>query len=819
MPTAEQNEPEIRQTALSQLLKAERAAKLAAERAEQWLQGLRFAAERAMTPVSLDDLLREALQAVADLLSADAASVLIASDDGQRLVARAAVGLHRDVDLSIRIESGSGVAGRILSSRAPLIVPDLTKLEMASPVLLESGSRSLAGVPLMAGAGIVGVLHVSSRTLDSFSEGDLDVLEILAEPLAAAIERVRLFEAERTARRRAEASVERLQALQRITAALAGTTTAEEVCRAVLEESAAGADEAEQSERGIWLFRGGRLVLVAGGERAHGFPEIPLDDSMPMQSHLFGGDPLFVETESEMIRRWPALEGSGTRSFAALTLGAGGRPIGVLAVGYSQEHRYDESERAYLAAVAEQASLALDRALQRERELAEQERRAVLAEASIALSKQHATPEAMLRELTQLAVPRLADECSVVLAERGRFVLVAASPAGGGGPAAHASPAGRPRRLVEQLSRTGKAILLDAAGQPSTLRGGEEGAGSEPASAGAEPGSAAVGGVPGPPSETTCIIVPLTAHGRVIGAMTFAAVGNHLPYAREDLELATELAERVSEAAEDVIARQRDRTLAAALTRVLLPTRFPQVEGLEFAARYAPADAGPVGGDWYDAFELPDGRIGLVIGDVAGHGVEAASIMGRLRNGTFAYATEGHPPQVLFERLAALLADPAGEWEDTDPLATVLYAIVDLGRLEVTTACAGHPPWLLARDRRAEYVKCTGRALVPDLPPFTEETTTQLAVGDTMVFFTDGLVERPTESLDLGLERLAESLESELERLAGATGSAGDAASGAVVLEDLCDVLLERTTPPGGRRDDCCLLAVRVSSRPRPPRP
>jgi len=198
----------------------------------------------------------------------------------------------------------------------------------------------------------------------------------------------------------------------------------------------------------------------------------------------------------------------------------------------------------------------------------------------------------------------------------------------------------------------------------------------------------------------------------------------------------------------------RDRRIAATLQRALLPDRLPSIVGVTLAAHIAPGGGGTrVGGDWYDAIALPGGRLGIVVGDVAGHGVDAAARMGELRSVARAYALEGHAPVALIERMngyhGALGADL---------MTTMLFAIleIDSGRLRFVNA--GHPPPLIAHEGgRTEILHGAGPPLgVMDTWRY-EERTAKLAPGTTALLYTDGLVERRGERLDTGLERLRDA--------------------------------------------------------------
>ncbi len=203
------------------------------------------------------------------------------------------------------------------------------------------------------------------------------------------------------------------------------------------------------------------------------------------------------------------------------------------------------------------------------------------------------------------------------------------------------------------------------------------------------------------------------------------------------------------------LADERDRRIAATLQRALLPDGLPSVVGVSLAAHISPGGGGTrVGGDWYDVIALPGGRVGIVVGDVAGHGVDAAARMGELRSVARAYALEGHAPVALVERMngyhAALGADL---------MTTMLFAIleIDSGRLRFVNA--GHPPPLIAgTDGATQVIDGAGPPLgVLDTWRYEERVAT-LAPGTTALVYTDGLVERRGERLDTGLGRLRDAV-------------------------------------------------------------
>jgi anti-sigma regulatory factor (Ser/Thr protein kinase) len=194
------------------------------------------------------------------------------------------------------------------------------------------------------------------------------------------------------------------------------------------------------------------------------------------------------------------------------------------------------------------------------------------------------------------------------------------------------------------------------------------------------------------------------------------------------------------------------RRLAEALQRSLLPESLPMVPGLEFAARYLPAaSAASLGGDWYDVFRLSGGAIGIVIGDVVGHGFAAAALMAQLRTALRAYAFDGHPPGAVVGRLNRLTPHLSAA-----TMTTLSYVVLDPTMHTATVVSAGHlPPLLVGPDGLASYLPIENDvALGVARGARYREQTFQLPEGSSLALFTDGAVEVRGEPLDAGLERL-----------------------------------------------------------------
>jgi serine phosphatase RsbU (regulator of sigma subunit) len=243
--------------------------------------------------------------------------------------------------------------------------------------------------------------------------------------------------------------------------------------------------------------------------------------------------------------------------------------------------------------------------------------------------------------------------------------------------------------------------------------------------------------------------VPMLAGGELVGVLH---VGSQTPrsFSEEDVRLLQLAAERASVAAQTRVNRS-DRSAALALQRSLLPTRLPTAPGVDMAARYVPGHDTGVGGDWYDVFNLPSGWLGLVVGDVSGHGLAAAVVMGRLRSALRAYALECDDPADALSRL-----DRKIDHFETGNLATAMYAMISPERSQVIVSMAGHLPPVLAEPG------CPARLLqLPiDLPlgtgtnPGRRTARVPLPPGSVLVCYTDGLVERRGEPIDHGLAQL-----------------------------------------------------------------
>jgi serine phosphatase RsbU (regulator of sigma subunit) len=231
-----------------------------------------------------------------------------------------------------------------------------------------------------------------------------------------------------------------------------------------------------------------------------------------------------------------------------------------------------------------------------------------------------------------------------------------------------------------------------------------------------------------------------------------------------------------------------------ALQRAVLPRALPVRAGIELAARYLAADRPAlVGGDWYDAYGLPDGSLALAVGDVVGHDLDAAATMGQLRNALRAYAATGEPPARVLTRLNQLTTQAQGG------LATVVYGRLAPDLRAFRWASAGHPPPLLLTESGTSFLTPAAGAMLGAHPSTPYGTVrTPLRAGQTLLLYTDGLIERRDRDLDTGSALLADATHD----------------LGGLPLDAVCDTLLSRLLPDQAHEDDVCLLTLRLTSPP-----
>jgi signal transduction histidine kinase len=319
------------------------------------LRRLLLVTEVGLAHLRLDDLLAALLTRTRDALDADTCAVLLLDEAGVDLVARAAVGLEEEVERGVRVPVGRGFAGRIAADRRPVVVEDVDHADLVNPLLREKGVRSLVGAPLIVEGRVLGVLHVGTLTPRHFHEADVELLQLVADRVAIAIEHARLFEAEQNARIRLEnilavtdAALEDLnvnellsELLVRIRKILSADTGAilllDERRENLVARAAVGLEE--EVERGVQIPVGRGFAGRIAAE----------------------GQPIVLEDVSRADIYNPLLREKGIKSLLGAPLLARGNPIGVVHVGTLQPRKFTPEDVHLLQLVAERAGLVIER--------------------------------------------------------------------------------------------------------------------------------------------------------------------------------------------------------------------------------------------------------------------------------------------------------------------------------------------------------------------------------------------------------------------------------------------------------------------------
>ena len=437
----------------------------------------------------------------------------------------------------------------------------------------------------------------------------------------------------------------------------------------------------------------------------------------------------------------------------------------------------DVTARVQAEAEREEAYRATERA---------QSRLAVLAGVSAALSTTLDVGEALHRMAAEL-VPAFADWCAVDLAE----------------------PQGGVRRVAVAHKDPGRVAALRAVPPTAGVRGTVVSTPcSPPASRSCSPRSTMPGWPSWPARPSGCallrevgvtsgLVVPLRARSRVLGALSLGLTETDRRYGEEDLSMAVDIGRRAGLAVDNAQLFGKEHEVAVALQRSMLP-RVPPVAGLEISAHYfAGSERADVGGDWYDVLPLPDGSVGVAVGDVMGHDLIAAAAMGQLRSVLRSYAWEGHRPSEVLERLDRLV-----QGLGMAQLATCVYGRllpVEGGAL-LRYANAGHLPPVVQRRTGEVEVLDGGKSVLIGAPGGSSEGgrpdgSAFIPRGATLILYTDGLVEDRETDVDAGVARLC------------ALVAGHDPALG---VSRLCDRLLDELLT-GPRTDDAAVIAVRIS--------
>jgi PAS domain S-box-containing protein len=607
-------------------------------------------------------------------------------------------------------------------------------------------------------------------------------------------ERDRLLASEQAARRTAEEAAERLARLQIVTGRLAEASDLAEVADVVVRYGGAGVGA---SGGALCIVDGDqvRVIQVTGmnEESAARFSVVPLDAQLPATDAILRGEMVLLSSVAERDERYPLLRGvpADNRSFATIPMIVDGRGIGSITFGWMDEREFDDGESHFLVALGRQAAQAVERtrlydAERRARAAAEEagDRMRFLAEASRVLSSS-LDSEVVLQGLADLVVPALGDVCLVHLVIDDELRLVAAAHRDpdkvtglvtvAGGPTRNREP-----RLLGRALVTGQPVVLEQVPDALLQRVAEN-----PAQLAILRGLELRSG----------LVVPLIGHAGVIGVLTLGVdVHSGRELEARDLPFLEDLAGRVTVAVENSRSHRARTEVAQTLQRSLLPPHLPDIPGIELAQRYQSVGDVEVGGDFFDVFPAGPGRWGVVIGDVCGKGVGAASLTALARYTVRAGAIEGEPASVLRLLNRAILDSDAGE-----RFCTIAHARLSpkAGSASIVLSCGGHPlPLLLRADGRVEEVGVPGTAIGLFEDVALTEVELELGPGDALALYTDGFTEARSPDGAFDPDLLARVL---------ATAGGGTAEEIAAAAERAV------LTFEGGRqRDDLALLVLRV---------
>ncbi|HEX8970143.1 GAF domain-containing SpoIIE family protein phosphatase [Oryzihumus sp.] len=580
---------------------------------------------------------------------------------------------------------------------------------------------------------------------------------------------------------------DRLTRLARVTAELATADTVDAVTKIVITHSA---DAVGATMASLTLLDGPatlRLVGLRGGDEgeAEQWASFPLDSRTPVSDVVRTGRRLVLSGAAEIAERYPESD-RGERSIVCLPLRVSTRTIGAIGLSFPAARFVDSAELEFFEILADTCAQALERVGAQEEAAKQTAKLVFLADAATELSSS-LDYQTTLARVARLAVPTFADWCAIDLVEDGRLNRLAVE---------HVDPAKVQLAIdLEQrypadpdapsgawnVMRTGRSelvrevtdeMLVAAAIDDEHLRIARE------------------------LRLRSGLTVPLVARGRVLGVITWVSAESDRLYGPDDLALAEDLAKRAAIAIDN--AELHSQTLAAAdqLQHAVLPESLPAVPGWELASYYGPSGRTEVGGDFYDAIPLSDGRLVLFVGDVMGRGVGAAAAMAQMRAAVRAYAALDPAPATVTSRLDLMFAQ-----YPTEQLVTLVYMVADPTRGELVVANAGHPPpVLLRRDGRSEPLPLASGPPLGIAEQPRQELTVPLERGDTLVAFTDGLIERRDEDIDRGQQRMDEAM----TRLTGTDLS--------VALHELVAELRDAS-----RDDDVAALAVRRGEPPTSP--
>jgi PAS domain S-box-containing protein len=639
----------------------------------------------------------------------------------------------------------------------------------------EAAAQVLEGVPWMGELDVVRADGSTTRTEVSCapvrSDGARTGLVCVLNELSGARSRVHI------ARRLAD----RITGLARVAAELATAEDLDTVTKVVIGEAA---DAVGATVGSLSLLVGPDTLSLAGlrggREGAAGrWTRYSVHDPTPAGDVARSGETMVLLGREAIAERYPELEraAEGERSMIALPLRLTGRTIGVVTWSFPGRRRIDVAEMEFYGVIADSCAQAIERIRAQQESTRQAARVQFLADATGKLSES-LDYQRTLAEVARMAVPTFADWCAIDLVEDDRLHRLAAEHVDPAKVALAVElqaryPAEREAGGVWEVIRTAETMLVPEITDEMLA----------PAARDDEHRRIILA-----LHLRSVIIVPLVARGTVLGAMTLVMAESDRRYDESDLGFATDLGRRAAIAIDNSELHTETLEAAERLQRAVLPELPDDIPGWEVASYYSPAGRTEIGGDFFDVLPQADGRLVVLVGDVMGRGVRAAAAMAQMRAAIRAYvAVDPDPAHVLgmMDRLFTAY--------DVGQLVTLVYLVADPAQDLVAMVNAGHPPPVVLRAAGSvEQLPSTGGPPLGTGQGDREVTTFDLAVGDLLLAFTDGLIERRDEDIDVGQGRVVEAVAHLSEGALAAR------------LEELVTTLRDHT-----RSDDVAALALR----------
>lgn len=485
------------------------------------------------------------------------------------------------------------------------------------------------------------------------------------------------------------------------------------------------------------------LVGLHGGRpgMASRWATYPVAGNTPAGQVMRTRRPLVLDDE-ELQHRFPAVGGAveGAHWLVCLPLQAADRPLGVMTLSFPGHDSIDVAEIEFLTLLADTSAQAIDR-LQAQTEAADREAKLSFLAAASAELASSLDYETTLQRVAQLAVPGFADWCGIALEQDGWLRTLAV---------AHVDPS--KVALALDLNRRYPPDRNAPHGAYAVLRSGE------PALMPEVPDEVLVAAAQDEEhlrvlrslGFRSALQVPLKVRDRVLGVITWVTGDEGRRFTTDDVAFGEDLARRAAVAIDNAELHTELRSVAVRLQQAILPRKLPSLPGWDLAVRYLPAGRTEASGDFYEVMPLLDGRIVLFVGDVMGRGVEAAAAMAQVRAALRALAALDPSPEAVITALDRLF-----DHLELEQLVTLVYAVLDPDNDQLRWVNAGHPAPLVQHAAGDTHQLPAGESLLLGAGGAGRDVlTVSFHPGDTLLAYTDGLIERRGEDIDQGTRRL-----------------------------------------------------------------